>query len=109
MKSIALFFSFALVVLAACDGHDEPPAAVTPPRNLLQPRIVKVEVADPPACHGRSITVQAVIRVPGIIESGQKPGINDVFITVAALLLCSPVLKPQHAIWLLPLLAVRID
>jgi len=49
-----------------------------------------------------------VIRVSDRVEEAKRPGLNDLFVGLAALLLLSPVLKPQHTIWLLPILAVRV-
>ena len=49
-----------------------------------------------------------VIRVSDRVEDAKKPGLNDLFFGLAALLLLSPVLQPQHTLWLLPLLAVRV-
>ncbi|MHC4931081.1 MAG: hypothetical protein ACYTGV_02690 [Planctomycetota bacterium] len=43
-----------------------------------------------------------------LIEGGDRVGaLGDLFLVLATLLLVSPVLQPQHAIWLLPILVVR--
>lgn len=74
------------------------------PDELLAPLLAKV------GCLGLLIGILTflVIRVSDRIEEAKKPGLNDLFVGLAALLLFSPVLQPQHAIWLLPVLAVRI-
>jgi hypothetical protein len=40
-------------------------------------------------------------------EVGFQPGPGDLFVCLLALLATAPVLQPQHALWLLPLLVVR--
>jgi hypothetical protein len=77
---------------------------IVEPGEPLFPLLAKV------LCLGMLLAVATylLIRVPNPIEAVQNPGVNDVFVTLVALLLCSPVLQPQHTIWLLPLLAVRM-
>jgi hypothetical protein len=41
------------------------------------------------------------------VVSDRAHSVDDVFLILATLLLVSPVLQPQHAIWLLPLLVLR--
>jgi len=53
------------------------------------------------------IVTYLVIRISDRIEEAKKPGLNDLFITLVALLLLAPVLKPAHTLWLLPVLVVR--
>jgi hypothetical protein len=48
-----------------------------------------------------------VIRIPDPIEEVNHPGLTDLFVTLAAMLLLAPVLTPAMTLWLLPVLAVR--
>ena len=53
------------------------------------------------------IVTYLVIRISDRIEDAQKPGLNDLFVTLAALLLLGPMLTPAQTLWLLPVLVVR--
>ena len=50
------------------------------------------------------IRVRPDTELPGMAETS---ALSDVFVVCAALLVVSPVLQPNHALWLLPLLVVR--
>jgi len=54
-----------------------------------------------------AVAVYLVIRWGYGAEDGAEAGLSDLFLMLATLLLVSPVLQPCHALWLLPLLAVR--
>ncbi|MHC4409273.1 MAG: hypothetical protein ACYS0E_17185 [Planctomycetota bacterium] len=53
------------------------------------------------------IVTYLVIRIPDRIEQANHPGLTDLFVTVAAMLLLAPILTPAMTLWLLPVLAVR--
>lgn len=56
------------------------------------------------------VVTYAVIRLrpdTGLIGAGRSAAMTDMFIILAALLFVSPVLKPSHALWLLPILVLR--
>jgi len=56
-----------------------------------------------------AVTVYLMIRWGHAGEAGSAPesAIGDLFVMVVTLLLVSPVLRPCHALWLLPILVVR--
>jgi hypothetical protein len=52
-----------------------------------------------------AVVVYLVIRWGA--EGTGETGLGDLFVMLATLLVVSPILRPSHAIWLLPVLAVR--
>ncbi|MEM9304990.1 MAG: hypothetical protein AAGE01_22955 [Pseudomonadota bacterium] len=54
------------------------------------------------------IVTYLAIRVPDRVQARSLPGLTDLFVAVAAMLLLAPVLHPSMTIWLLPILAVRV-
>ena len=55
-----------------------------------------------------AVVVYLMIREPPEHATADvERGLRDLFLVIAAVLVTSPVLHPRHAIWLLPVLAVR--